>query len=471
MHISSLPGDYSCGGFSEEAMHFIDFLSECGFSYWQTLPFCPVDEYGSPYKSYSAFAGNMFFVDLNILTDKGLITSAELERSRQQTPYSCEFDRLFSMRPALLLSASKRVDGKTREKINDFIDSDPYLEKYCEFMALKEANGNACWQEWKAFEKDPDIEFMYRFCQYEFFSQWKKIKDYAFKKGIKLIGDVPIYVAADSSDTWGDRRQFKLDKNGYPSEVAGVPPDYFSADGQLWGNPLYDFEFMEKDGFKWWTDRIKHMLKYFDGIRLDHFRAFESFWSVPPEAKTAKEGKWIKGPGMKLINKFLQIKGDSLIIAEDLGDITEAAAELVKESGFPGMRVFQFGFLSSEDSVHKPHNYINNSVAYSGTHDNNTLLGYLWELEENNRRYMLEYCGYTESDWEKGYENMIRTIMASGAGLVILPIQDILRYGADTRLNTPGTSENNWRYRVTKEQLSGIDRDYWRKMNELYSRI
>ena len=174
---------------------------------------------------------------------------------------------------------------------------------------------------------------------------------------------------------------------------------------------------------------------------------------------------------MMLINKFLQIKGDSLIIAEDLGDITEAAAELVKESGFPGMRVFQFGFLSSEDSVHKPHNYINNSVAYSGTHDNNTLLGYLWELEENNRRYMLEYCGYTESDWEKGYENMIRTIMASGAGLVILPIQDILRYGADTRLNTPGTSENNWRYRVTKEQLSGIDRDYWRKMNELYSRI
>ena len=228
---------------------------------------------------------------------------------------------------------------------------------------------------------------------------------------------------------------------------------------------------MEKDGFKWWTDRIRHMLKYFDGIRLDHFRAFESFWSVPPEAKTAKEGKWIKGPGMKLINKFLQIKGDSLIIAEDLGDITEAAAELVKESGFPGMRVFQFGFLSSEDSVHKPHNYINNSVAYSGTHDNNTLLGYLWELEENNRRYMLEYCGYTENDWEKGYENMIRTIMASGAGLVMLPIQDILRYGADTRLNTPGTSENNWKYRVTKEQLSGIDRDYWRKMNELYSRI
>ncbi len=471
LHISSLPGDFSCGGFSEEAKNFIDFLSDSGFSYWQTLPFCPIDECGSPYKSHSAFAGNIFFIDLERLFEKGLITKEELDKSRQDTPYSCEFERLFSEREKLLLAASKRVDGDERKKIDDFIENSPYIKKYCEFTALKTANNEKTWQEWETNEINPEILFMHRFSQYEFFSEWKMIKDYANEKGIKIIGDVPIYVAPDSADTWGDKKQFLLDEKGYPSVVAGVPPDYFSADGQLWGNPIYDFSAMEKDGFKWWTDRMKHVLNMFDGVRIDHFRAFESFWAVPKDAKTAKEGKWVKGPGMELINKFRDVSQDRLIIAEDLGIITKEVEKLVKDSGFPGMRVFQFGFLSDDDSVHKPHNYINNTVAYSGTHDNNTLLGYLWELGEAQRKNMLEYCGYTDSDWEKGYESIIRTILRSVAGLVILPVQDILKFGSDTRLNTPGTSENNWRYRVTRQQLSGIDRNYWKKLNELYKRI
>lgn len=471
MHISSLWGDFSCGSFSEAAKEFVDFLCDCGFSYWQMLPFCPVDEYGSPYKSYSAFAGNIFFIDLNKLYEEGLITEEELSESRQDTPYACEFDRLISKRPKLLLSASKRVAAERRIEIENFITENPYIEKYCEFMALKEVNDGVEWQKWKNANKDTDVEFMYKFSQYEFFQQWQEIKDYANQKGIKLIGDIPIYVASDSSDTWGDKTQFMLDEKGYPIEVAGVPPDYFSADGQLWGNPLYDFDRMEKDGYKWWIDRIKHMFAMFDGVRIDHFRAFESFWSVPYGAKTAKSGEWIKGPGMKLLKHFIEEKGNGLIIAEDLGDITEEVVKLVEKSGFPGMRVFQFGFLSDGDSVHKPHNYINNSIAYSGTHDNNTLLGYLWELDDNTRREMLEYCGYTHSDWEKGYENIVRTIMASSAGLTIFPIQDILKYGSDTRFNTPGTSGSNWMYRVTKEQVLNIDKNYWKKMNKIYGRI
>lgn len=471
MHISSLPGEFSCGCFSKEAEKFIDLLSECGFSYWQILPVCPVDDVGSPYKSHSAFAGNIFFIDIEKLFEKGLVLKEELERSRQTTPYSCEFDRLFTEREELLLNASKRLDAAEKNKVNEFIENNNYLNKFCKFMALKRANGNKEWQVWESNEFDEAIEFMYRFSQVEFFNQWQEIKAYANKKGIKIIGDAPIYVAPDSADTWGDAGQFNLDEKGYPKEVAGVPPDYFCIDGQLWGNPLYDFEYMEKDDYKWWTDRIKHLLTLFDAVRIDHFRAFDAFWSVPYSSETAKDGKWIKGPGMKLINKFLEVKGDGMIIAEDLGDIDDSVRELVDKSTFPGMRVFQFGFLGDDDSIHKPHNYINNCVAYSGTHDNNTLLGYLWELDDEKRKNMLEYCGYKDTNWEQGYENMIRAIFQSSAGLVILPIQDILKFGSDTRLNTPGSTENNWKYRVEKSQLLNIDANYWKNLNKMYGRL
>jgi len=261
-----------------------------------------------------------------------------------------------------------------------------------------------------------------------------------------------------------------LDKRNQPTSVAGVPPDYFSEEGQMWGNPLYNWNAMKKDGYAWWCDRIRYMLTLFDGVRIDHFRGFESFWSVPKGAKTAKEGKWVKGPGKALINKIREVAGDKLIIAEDLGDITPAVSELLDYSKFPGMRVFQFAFLGDENSPHLPHNYTNNCVAYTGTHDNNTLLGYVWELDGDTRMTALEYCGGYEDDWNVGCEKIMRTMLASHADRVIFPIQDIFVYGSDTRMNTPGTSENNWAYRITEEQLKNVDTNKLRRLNKLYSR-
>ena len=312
--------------------------------------------------------------------------------------------------------------------------------------------------------------FGWKFIQYEFFNQWQEIKKYANEKNISIIGDIPIYVSQDSCDVWSNKDEFLLDEKGYPTSVAGVPPDYFSKDGQLWGNPLYDWDKMKKNGYKWWVDRISHMLKMFDGIRIDHFRGLESFWSVPSDAKTAASGKWVKGPGLDFIEEIKKAADGKMIIAEDLGEISKDVEKLVEDSGFPGMRVLQFGFLSYDDNVHLPHNYIKNCVAYTGTHDNNTLLGYLWELDADKKKYLLKYCGYENENWENGFDSIVRTLFASSADTVILPIQDLLKYGSDTRLNTPGTSENNWLYRITKDQLSGIDKNYYRELIKLYKR-
>ncbi len=467
MHISSLFGDYSCGSFGNEAKYFIDFLYECGFSYWQVLPFCMADEYNSPYKSYSSFSSNPYFIDLGILNSKGLITDSELLQAKQFSPYLCEFERLKNERLDLLKKAASRI--KDKSEIESFISKSDYLSSFCKFMALKASNNNEDWHNWKNDIIDKDVLFMWKFIQYEFYMQWKTIKEYANSKGIKMIGDVPIYVSLDSSDVWSNRELFKLNKDGYPTHVAGVPPDYFSKDGQLWGNPLYNWSIMKKDGYKWWCDRIKHMSSLFDSVRIDHFRGIESFWAVPAEAKSAKAGKWLKGPGMSLVNALKNAAENTQIIAEDLGDITPAVYKLVCDSGFPGMRVFQFGFLSDSDSSHLPHNYPKNSIAYTGTHDNNTLLGYLWELDDATRERMLNYCGHN-GDWKNGCESIIRTILQSPANLVIMPIQDLLGFGSDTRLNTPGRADGNWAYRITKEQLDSINRDYFKKLNILYFR-
>ena len=464
MHISSLPGEYSCGSFGKEALGFIDFLADSGFTIWQTLPFGLVDECNSPYKSYSAFAGNPYFVDLPTLREEGLVTDDELERFRQQTPYSCEFVRLYHTRYSLLMNASKRVNN--REEIDSFIASDKYLADFCRFMALKAAYH----AEWTVFDADAEIEFMWKFIQYEFFRQWAKVKEYANTKGIKIVGDIPIYVAPDSCDVWANKEQFLVDEDGHPRCVAGVPPDYFSADGQLWGNPIYDWAHMKTDGYKWWRDRLSHMFEMFDGVRIDHFRAFESYWCIPADAKTAREGKWEKGPGKEFIDVINEVADGRLVIAEDLGDITEDVAKLVEYSGFPGMRVLQFGFLDDADTPHRPYNYINNCVAYTGTHDNNTLLGYVWDLDPATRTKLLEYCGYTAPDWDRGYDSIVRTMYASAAGILILPIQDLLGYGSDTRLNIPGKADGNWQYRVTHDQLGSIDRAKYRRLNSLYGR-
>lgn len=468
MHISSLFGDYGIGSFGEGAKEFIDFLKECGFTYWQTLPFCMADDCNSPYQSYSAFGGNPYFIDLDILFKKGLITAEELESQKQSTPYSCEYSRLYHTRFDILLKACKRAQNKS--EINEFIEKNKYLKDFCEFMGRKAANDGKPWYEWENDSIDNATFEMWKFIQFEFFTEWSEIKKYANEKGIKIIGDVPIYVALDSSDTWGNPQYFMLDKDNVPVSIAGVPPDYFCEDGQKWGNPLYNWEEMKKDGYKWWCDRISHMLTIFDGIRLDHFRGFEAYWSIPNGAKTAKEGEWKKGPGIELCEKFKEIAGDKLIIAEDLGDIDDNVRKLVKDSGFPGMNVFQFGFFGDTKSNHMPHNYKENSVSYTGTHDNNTLLGYLWELNENERREMLFYCGYESEDWERGYNNILKTVFESHSGLVIFPIQDLLGYGSDTRLNIPGKADGNWQFRITKDQLNTIDKEKFKKYNRIYGR-
>ena len=469
MHISSLFGDYSIGDFGYNGKLFIDFLSECGYSYWQVLPFCPSDECNSPYKSTSSFAGNPYFVSMEILYEKGLLTKDELDLQKQHTPYVCEYERLYNERLAILKKAASRTTNQ--REIETFVSENPYIENFCRFMAIKNANDNRPWNEWKTENYNHEDLFLWKFIQYEFFTQWAEIKQYANSKGINIIGDIPIYVDFDSSDVWADKQLFKLDEDNLPVTVAGVPPDYFTADGQLWGNPIYNWDAMERQGFRWWKDRVSHMSTMFDGIRIDHFRAIESFWEVPVGARTAKEGFMSKGPGMKLIDAIKDCAKDTLIIAEDLGCITEDVIKLVHMSGFPGMRVFQFAFMGDKNSPHLPHNYPNHSVAYTGTHDNNTLLGYLWELDEETRRHMLEYCGHLSTNWENGCEAIIRTILASHAGLVIMPIQDLLGYGSDTRLNTPGKAKGNWGYRITKEQLDSIDKAKFRRFNELYSRI
>ena len=469
MHVSTLWGDYSEGALGSEAKEWIDFLADCGFSYWQTLPFCLPDGFNSPYQSYSAFSVNPFFIDLPTLHREGLITDDELAKAKQNDPYVCEFDRLKEERITLLSNAAKRFGDKNA--IDEFYEIHKQTYQFCLFMAYKKANNELPWYEWTERENpDADTLETWKFICFEFCKQWNEIRSYAGERGISIIGDIPIYISLDSADVWANPSQFQLNSDGRPSFVAGVPPDYFSADGQLWGNPLYDWDTMEKDGFKWWRERIGFMCELFDGIRIDHFRGLESYYSIPATEKTAKNGKWKKGPGMKLINELKKVSTGHFLIAEDLGDITPEVVKLVEDSGFPGMRVLQFGFLGDAQSPHLPHNYINNCIAYTGTHDNNTLLGYVWDLDDTTRRRMLEYCGYYDSNWDGCYDHILRMMFASHAGLLILPVQDILLYGNDTRINIPGRSKGNWGYRLTKDQLFRIDRKKFRKWNEMYGR-
>lgn len=471
MHISSLFGDFSIGSFGEEARHFVDMLARGGFTYWQVLPFCMTDDNNSPYKSYSAFGGNPYFIDLKELNRRGLITDAELDAARQNFPYLCEYKRLAEERIALLKLAAGRLPDEDKTDIRSFFENNKPLMDAAVFLALKEANGDAPWQSWTVHDPDKDTLLFWQFMQWEFINQWLKIKSYANSRGISIIGDIPIYVALDSADVYSNREQFLLNSKGYPTAVAGVPPDYFSEDGQLWGNPLYNWRKMKKDGFDWWKSRIKHMLTLFDGVRIDHFRGLEAYWSIPADAKSAKEGKWVKGPGKSIIDKIREIAGEKLVIAEDLGDITPEVERLVEYSGFPGMRVFQFGFLGDDRSPHIPHNYVKNCVAYTGTHDNNTLLGYIWESSSDIRDRMLDYCGCDKNDWNAACKTVMQRMLASHADTVIFPIQDILVFGADTRMNTPGTASENWKYRITKEQLDSVDWDRFSFLNELYGRL
>ena len=481
LHLTSLPGKYGIGSFGAEALAFIDRLASGGFTVWQTLPFCMPDRYGSPYSSYSAFSGNPFLIDLDLLAEQGYLTEEELASELQDSPWLCDFERLQETRLPLLKLAAKRAMSNEAviQAVSKFCDCHPQIAEFCLFMALKAANNDLPWYEWNTEKYDPSEEDAWKFLQYEFCREWEAVKAYAHEKGILLVGDIPIYVAYDSSDVCANAQNgiFDLDAKGHLKNVAGVPPDFFAKDGQFWGNPLYNWEKMREDGFSWWKARLRHLLSQFDGVRIDHFRGLESFWSIPAEAETAMEGRWVKGPGEEFIREIQSVVREvsedgteRFVIAEDLGVITQEVADLVAFSGFPGMRVFQFAFTGDPLSPHLPHNYPKNCVAYTGTHDNNTLLGYLWELDNDTRSQMLSYCGYDDPDWRFGLDAMIRTVLQSHADLVVLPIQDLLGYGADTRLNTPGTAVGNWRYRVTAEQLNGIDFEKFKYKNRLYGR-
>ncbi len=467
--VFSLPSDYGIGSFGKGAFVFLDFLASAGFSVWQTLPLCLPDEYHSPYKSYGAFSLNPYYIDLPTLREDGLLTAAEVESAVQKTPYACEYERLEKERLPLLRKAAARFDGW--REVDGFLASHPETADFCRFMALKEQNGGVPFWEFRVEEPDAELFRFWAFLQYECDLQWRAVKAYAEKKGIGIIGDMPIYVAEDSADVYYAPGNFELDERRRPTAVAGVPPDYFSAEGQLWGNPLYDFEHMKKDGFAFWRCRAETAKERFDGVRLDHFRAFASYYRIEA-GKTAKEGKYKKGPGMALIRALTETAGEDFFIAEDLGNITEDVVALVRKSKFPSMRVLQFAFLGDPASVHLPHNCGENTVLYTGTHDNNTLLGYVFEMPENERRHLLAYCGYEGENWNTraAYDAILRTVFAANAKLLLLPIQDLLLFGNDTRINVPGRAEGNWAYRVTAEQLAGIDKEKFLTWNRRYGR-
>lgn len=490
LHLSSMPSRYGVGVFDDQCRAFLDALSEMKFGYWQVLPFCPADEKGSPYCASSAFAGNLLFLDPQGIWEMGLCDEADVEENVYSgSPYTAAYAFAQEKRTALLRKAFSRVDGAMKKEIAAFGKTHEWLDEYAFFMALKTANGDRPWWEWDEEFRRHDVfcrkhraayeaeaEF-WRFTQFLFDKQWQKIKAYAREKGIAVIGDMPIYLSRDSADVWAHPDLFLLDeKTLAPKKVAGVPPDAFSAEGQLWGNPLYDWDAMERDGYAWWIRRVKASLSLFDVVRIDHFRAFASFWAVDADATTAKNGKWCVGPRMKLFRALFNACPNAPIIAEDLGVFGKDVEMLLRQTGFPGMNVALFGFDPDGDSSHAPHNIRKNSVAYLGTHDNNTALGWLYEADARTRDYALSYIGFDHGDWGVGgsvapaVRKLIESIWRSAANTVIAAFQDLCGFGADARMNIPGTSEGNWLFRTTADTIRGIDKDYFRKLNEIYRR-
>ncbi|MBQ8228158.1 MAG: 4-alpha-glucanotransferase [Clostridia bacterium] len=489
MHISSLPGPFGIGGFGESALRFVDFLKQTHFTYWQVLPFHPVDEVNSPYKSESAFAGNYLFIDPVLLQKDGLVSHMDVDACRYNgTPYTADYDFAREKKLQLLKTAYNNIGESEKKAVADFVKEHFWVEDFALFKAVKEFNGETPWWKWEQSQRDykscTENKEKYReqmnfwiFVQYIFFKQWQEIKAYANQNGIKILGDMPVYVSMDSADVWSNVEIFKIDKETFvPDEVAGVPPDYFSEDGQLWGNPLYDWDAMEKDGFSWWVHRLGEELSIYDTVRIDHFRGLASFWAVPFGSKTARNGEWKKGPGMKLFNAINKAYDNPSIIAEDLGVFGEDVVQLLEDTGFPGIRVIQFAFGGDASNEHLPHNYPKNVIACLGTHDNNTLLGWLYELSEGERKYALDYCSFDGGNWgEGGYKapacrKVIETVWKSCADTAIIAFQDLCGFGNDARMNIPGIAELNWRIRTTQETIDNIDKEYFVKINSLYGR-
>ena len=485
MPVSSLPGPYGIGCFGAEALKFVDFLAAAGQHIWQLLPLSPTGYGDSPYQSCSAFAGNPYFIDLDALKADGLLTAAQLKAEPWGTdPLSVDYGTLYTSRYKVLRAAYAAWREKYAGRFgcahyypDDYyaftLTNESWLNDYAMYMALKTANGMKSWAEWPreyrlrdagalaefAAGQEEEIGF-WKFLQYEFAVQWKKVKDYANEKGIKILGDIPIYVSADSVDAWVGGELFELDAQGGFARVAGCPPDYFSADGQLWGNPLYNWPYHKQTGYTWWVRRVRHALGIYDLLRIDHFRGFDTYWAIPAGSSTARTGKWENGPGMDLFRALEAALGKLPIIAEDLGDLVPSVRKLLADSTFPGMKVLQFAF-GGGDNEYLPHNHVKNSVVYPGTHDNTTLTDW-WvnaapaKEKANAAAYLhLTPCKPTAKEvaavrTDAARTALLRAALGSVADRAIIPMADWLGLGAEAHLNTPGKLGGNWAWRAAE---------------------
>ena len=483
MHITSLPGKYGVGTMGKSAYEFVDFLRESGQSYWQILPLTPTGYGNSPYQSSSTFAGNPYLIDLEMLVQEDLLTQEDVDTVQWGSDDErVDFGALYRNKLNVLRKAFQR-HGHTDEFARFKARNDWWLPGFAAYMVLKEHFDGKPWYQWpedlmkrKVSVVDAAVKYAgyegYQFqcfVQYLFFKQWEALRDYAHKNGISIIGDVPIYVPLDSADVWSDPELFQLDQQLKPEAVAGVPPDGFTADGQLWGNPLYRWDVHKKDGYSWWLRRMAAAGKLYDVVRFDHFRGLESYWSVPYGETTARNGKWVKGPGIDLINAIKKGLPELRLIAEDLGYLTQEVLDMRDEAGFPGMKILEFAFDSKEPSDYLPHTYTANTVCYTGTHDNMTMCQWFDTCSDEAKTYAAEYMTLSETE---GYVwGAIRTAMSSVSDLCIIPMQDYLNLGAEARMNFPGTmSDSNWTWRakdgiITTDLVQKI-----RKLTDLYGR-
>lgn len=481
--ISSLPSPYGIGTLGKAAYEFADFLAASGQSWWQVLPVGPTSYGDSPYQSFSTYAGNPYFVDLDLLAEDGLLDKAELAAfDWGSDPSQVDYGKIYEHRFAMLQKAAKIGLVRDRAKVADFVEQNKgWLPDYALFMALKRHFAMQSWSAWPedirlrdaaALEKyraalKDDVE-LFLYIQYLFFGQWEKLRTYVHGLGIGIIGDLPIYVAMDSADVWANPESFQLDSRNVPTVVSGVPPDYFSADGQLWGNPLYRWDKMKEDGFGWWIRRVEGAARLFDVLRIDHFRGFESYWAVPYGEATARNGKWVKGPGMDLVGVLTSWFYSVQFIAEDLGFLTPQVHKLLADSGLPGMKILEFAFDKRESSNYMPHTYDHNCVCYVGTHDNAPVMAWREEADPADVAVAERYLGL--NDAEGFHWGMIRGGMSSVADLFITQLQDVLGLGAESRMNTPGRSGGNWAWRVQKTQLTDALAARVAAMTKLYGR-
>ena len=487
MHISSLPGKYGIGSFGQSAYDFVDFLVRTKQRYWQILPLGTTSYGDSPYQSFSAFAGNTYFIDFDILIEEGLLNESDVKGADfGDDPRKVDYAKIFdARRPIMEKAVARFLKADDLPDYENFVKQNAaWLEVFAEYMAIKEHFDNLAWTEWpdeairrreaaslaSYREKLADKLTYHRVTQYLFFKQWLRLKAYANEHHIEIVGDMPIYVAADSADVWAQPHFFKTDAVGKPTCVAGCPPDEFSETGQLWGNPIYDWEAMDKDGYAWWIERLRESFKIYDIVRIDHFRGFESYWEVPAGSETSASGKWVKGPDYKLFAAVKEALGDLNIIAEDLGFMTDEVIELRERTGFPGMKILQFAFNPDDESIDSPHLAPNNSVMYTGTHDNNTVLGwYKDEIDDATRQYMAQYTNRKE--YETVPHAMLRTIFASVSFMAIATMQDLLELDSAARMNYPSTIGGNWTWRMTAEELNPIVEGELYSLTKTYRRM